>query len=484
MSISGALQNARSGLTAASRAVELISSNVANANTEGYGVRQLNLSAQALGRSAGVSIDGVSREVNEVLVEDRRLAEAAQGRDQTLADFFTGLKEVIGAPSDGWSLSGRYAAFESALIQAAANPASDARLESAAGAARDLVAQIGGIAGGIQGARMQADAGIAQDISALNDGLQRVHSLNRAIQEANASGRDPSPLMDLRQQTINSLSEIVPLRQIARDYGKVALFTPGGALLLDDTPATLGFTATPVITHDMSLSAGSLSALTLNGQPIAVEADSGLMHGGSLAAKFEVRDNLAPELQTKIDAVARDLVERFQDPGLDATLAAGTAGLFTDGGNALSVANEEGLSTRLAINALADPQQGGALWRLRDGLGALAPGPVGNGSLLTAMQGALHSPRATGSGGFSATGRSATALAGEFLSAVGRRSHATEAALGFSATQAEQLRAADLAQGVDTDAEMQKLLIVEQAYAANARVMSTADDLLQKILQI
>jgi len=38
--------------------------------------------------------------------------------------------------------------------------------------------------------------------------------------------------------------------------------------------------------------------------------------------------------------------------------------------------------------------------------------------------------------------------------------------------------------GVDTDAEMQTLLSVEQAYAANARVLKTLDDLLQLLMGI
>ena len=48
-----------------------------------------------------------------------------------------------------------------------------------------------------------------------------------------------------------------------------------------------------------------------------------------------------------------------------------------------------GLSQRLRLNAAVDPAQGGALWRLRDGLGAAVPGVAGNSALLTALQEAL-----------------------------------------------------------------------------------------------
>lgn len=40
----------------------------------------------------------------------------------------------------------------------------------------------------------------------------------------------------------------------------------------------------------------------------------------------------------------------------------------------------------------------------------------------------------------------------------------------------------ELAQGVDTDAEMQKLMIIEQAFAANAQVVTATDEMLQLLL--
>jgi flagellar hook-associated protein 1 len=40
------------------------------------------------------------------------------------------------------------------------------------------------------------------------------------------------------------------------------------------------------------------------------------------------------------------------------------------------------------------------------------------------------------------------------------------------------------ATGVDSDAELQYLMVVEQAYAANARVLSVLDSLLMQLLEI
>ena len=62
MSISSTLSSALSGLTASSRAADVVSSNIANAMTEGYSVRRLDLAARQLGNDgSGVRIVCITR---------------------------------------------------------------------------------------------------------------------------------------------------------------------------------------------------------------------------------------------------------------------------------------------------------------------------------------------------------------------------------------------------------------------------------------
>ena len=60
-----------------------------------------------------------------------------------------------------------------------------------------------------------------------------------------------------------------------------------------------------------------------------------------------------------------------------------------------------------------------------------------------------------------------------------------EDAAAFAAGRRSALAEAESAAiGVDTDDELSKLLLVEQAYAANARVIRTMDDLLRLLMEI
>lgn len=483
MTISGSLSSALSGLTAAAKAAEVVSSNIANATTEGYGRRELVTSPRNVGSTGqGVRIVGVRRQVDPVLLGDRRLAQAALGERDVRAGFLTRIEAAIGTPDSAVSLAGRIAELDSALLQAASRPDSEARLSRVAETARNLTAHFASAAQAIQETRARADDRIEADVDLINRSLARIAELNAGIRATYSGARDPSALIDQRQALIDSIATIVPLREIDRQNGQIALVTLGGAVLLDGAPARLGFDPAGVVTAGMSLAQGSLSGLTLNGRPIATGGTGSPVAGGRLAAHFAVRDNDAPAAQARLDAVARDLVERFADPAVDASLPPGAAGLFTDAGGPFTPAAEPGLSARLALNPLADPQAGGALWRLRDGLGQASPGPPGDAAGLVALQAALVAPRVPQSGQFTAGARGFAALQADLLSAISADRLTAEAETSYAAARKEALTQMELAAGVDTDQEMQALLLVEQAYTANAKVVQTIGAMIDTLL--
>ena len=483
MSITGAMNSALSGMTAVSRAASVVSSNTANALTEGYARREVSLAATQVGiTGTGVKVTGVNRVVNQTVVSDLRLAEADLGNSNIRTDFLSGVEKMVGESGEPGSLSALLADFDSSLISAASRPDSDARLTSLLSAAQGVAKQLNTISDNLMQVRTSADDQIANQVDTLNSTLKQIAELNRTITAQQASGVDTGALLDQRQLLVDQVSAIVPVREVMRDNGQIALFATGGAVLLEGSkPSELGFDPAGLVTADMTLASGALSGLTLNGMAIST-LDDKLVGGGSLGALFAVRDELAPQAQAQVDAFARDLISRFQDPSVDPTLAVGDPGLFTDNGLALDTTLEVGLAGRIEINALVDPAQGGATWRLRDGLGAAAPGAVGDSTLLTALGTALSDPRVPASGDFSGTKKSSSGLAADILSQFSSARQTAETQQAYSSSRQSTLKTLFLSDGVDTDQEMQKLMQIEQAYAANAKVMSAMDQLLQTLL--
>ena len=66
----------------------------------------------------------------------------------------------------------------------------------------------------------------------------------------------------------------------------------------------------------------------------------------------------------------------------------------------------------------------------------------------------------------------------------GTERHLAEQSLSFATTREAELKARLLSDGVDTDEEMQRLLLIEQTYGANARLVQTIEDLLDRLMSI
>ncbi|MCJ8140734.1 flagellar hook-associated protein FlgK [Falsirhodobacter halotolerans] len=435
MTLGSALSVARSGLTASARLADITAQNVANALTEGYGRREVTLSARAIG---GVEVTGITRFADRALIADRRMAEGSQAGTTLIADFFKGMEAAVGASDAPGSLSQRVSAVETALIDAANQPQSAARLDTAVAAGAALADKMNDLRAQVQDMRLTADRGVAAAVADLNAALAGVEALNDQIAGLSGGGRDVSALLDQRQTLVDRIAGEIPVRELVREDGRIALYTSVGAALLDGPRSVLGFTPVMSMTADMTVEGGALSGVTLNGRPMGPSS----LGDGALGARLTVRDTHGVEAASRLAAMAGDLTDRL-----------GPSGLVT-----------EGAGGRLAV----DPRLQ-ASWRLRDGLTATAPGAPGDGTRLNAALAAL-----TGASG----------AAAEVLSSMSARRVRAEEAQDFSTARFDTLKKAELAQGVDTDSEMQTLLKVEQAYTANARVVQTIDQMMQRLLEL
>lgn len=483
MSLTSAMNAAMSGLNAVTRATELVSENIANAGTPGYARRSLALSAYGSGL-IGVRVLGVVRHQDPVLIAHRRVAETRLAHDTIRADFHARLNTLTGAPGDAYGLTARFADFDASLIAAASRPDLTERLNDVAIQASELAGALVTASDGIQDQRRQADQAIDGMVDELNTNLARLQELNSQITRSLATGNGGAGLQDQRQQIIDDINRLVPVTVVERAHGQVALYTQGGAILIDGPAAELGFDGVTDVQPHLRVETGGLSGLTLNGVPVRTGSSNGALRGGALGAQFAIRDEWAVEAQADLDALARDLLERFDDPGLDPTRAPGQPGLFTDAGALFDPADEVGLAGRIALNSAVDPARGGESWRLRDGLGAAAPGEPGNPGLLGGYSDALSAARVPASGSFGPGALTAGGLVAALVSGVQQDWALAQDAQGYASATHAELARSEAEQGVDTDAELQSLLVLEQHYAANAKVMETIDQMLADLLRI
>lgn len=475
MSLGLANASALGGLRMTALGTRLVAENLANSDVEGYGVRRLvptNLLVNGQDRP-------VQRAVNPVLLEATRSADAARVHAETRLTGTAELERALGLPGEAGSLNSRVTAFAASLRQAVSMPDSEAALQSVAQDAAQLATMFNSAERSIQSLRQTADGAAAKDVDRLNGALDRVVSLNREIQRQSLLGGTIHGLMDERQRVTSDIARIIPVTEIPRDDGRVMLLAANGQVLADLTRAEFGFTPGNGIAAEDTLANGRLSPITLEGR--ALSADSAILASGKLGANLAMRDEIAPDAQNRLDALAHDLLDRFSGPTGDASLGPGVLGLFTlDGASTLPAATT-GLAGRMQLSTQISPQTGEGLWRLRSGLAASAPGPTLDPANLANMQTALEAATSLRSG---APARAYDEHVATQVSALATNRLSDEGSLAYATAEHAALQEDLAAQGVDTDRQMQDLLRLERAYAANARVLSTLDRMMRDLLEI
>lgn len=486
MGLNSAFSNAFSGLNVSARRAELVSNNISNAMTESFARREISLSSDVLnGHGGGVRVDDVVRVENKVLSGSRRAAEVKLEATKVEADFASQISQMIGKPGDLSAFAEQYSSFEAALVTAANDPSNQIQLDNAVLKAKDIATSLNRLSEGANELRLQADGEISRQVKELNVALDDLAKLNVEIRKRAAAGSSINGLKDQQSILVDKVNKIIPVKLAEKEFGEISLFTPNGGILLSDKAGFFEFTGVAAMSHGFSVGNGTLSDLVLNGANVTPSSDSAFFGGGTLGKLFKVRDEVLPDFNNQLDALASDVTLRFQDPAVDPTLSANSAGLFTDGGSQFLSANRLGFAGRISLNSSIDVSSGGESWKIRAGIEAINQGEVGDASILANYRDAFRAVRSPEVGMAATSNSSAVNFASFFASQsltnkAGLDEKLTSESAGFS-----ELKQAELgATAVDTDRELQSLIEVENAYAANARVMAVLENLIAKLLEI
>ena len=417
----------------------------------------------------------------------RREADGASARADILAQAYGDLNRELGAPGDNYGLFASYESFESSLKELSITPESTALQNSVLSAANDLTNQFNDLSLTASTMRDNADSGIARAVEIVNTSLNQIQSINSDISGMNERSGDTAALEDERQRLLDTISQYIPIKDIPRDNGQIDIITKTGVFLLAGSVKELEFAPTGAIPAGASYAdgVGGLSGLFVGSQELTPGAGNFGASSGLIAGYFTVRDSVAPEFMAQIDGLAADLIDRFSDDTLDPTKTPGDPGIFTNNGGPVDPANLPGLAARFRLNAAIDPSQGGEISRFRDGLGAVAPGPSGNADILNNLLDAFTtSNTAPNLSGLTGSFSSAELAAG-ISSLIGENRVRADATSVSATSRSVVLYESEIAKtGVDTDQELQSLLLIEQSYAANARVIQTVSDMIDILMRI
>ena len=449
MGLDGVLNSAASGLDSVSRRIATVSQNVANAGTAGY-VRETVAvnSVTAGGDGMGVRTGPAARSMDERLQASALAASAAVVGERTRSDALATVDAASGTPGAGFDLPSLLGSLRDAFATLQSDPANAAQQRVVTNRADALARGVNALGQAVSSARQSAQDAAVADVTTANSALHAIGALSDQIIAATSRNESTADLEDQRDRSIRILSDLTGARVLRQANGD-ALAVAGGLVL--PLRAATGPFALGTATLAPDTPAAAIPRLSLSGVPVADQSI-----GGRIGANLALRDGTLPDLQSGIDQFAQSMASQFDLQGLT---------LFTDPVGALPAAATAGFAQGMRVNAavVAAPSM------LRDGAG-----PAGAAGSTTLINKVLD--RVLGSGGL---GAAASALVSKHAGL------AADAAGQLATGQAVQSSLdAKLAAGtgVSLDTETADLVRLQNAYAANAKVIAAAQAMWTQLL--
>lgn len=332
MALALALQNALQGLNVTQRTLNVLSHNVANANTPGYSRQVANLSPNYLeGVGTGVRIEDVVRKVDKYLQVAARGESSSVGEAATLEDYLDRVQILLGQPGKGNSLDNYIENFFNAFQQLAETPERASFRRALVNSGVALSREMGHLAQSIEDLRYQADQDIAQMSDSINADLQHLFNVNQAIERAYALNLGLADLEDERDIALKSLAEKISIDTFFHESGSVDVFTERGVALVDDNLHRLEYTPANSVTsftQDAAVSALTVTTLSPEGDQISQPVElisagvedevSTIINSGKIKALKDLRDTVLPEILQQLDMLAdrlRDQINALHNDG-------------------------------------------------------------------------------------------------------------------------------------------------------------------------
>ena len=295
-----------SGMKVAQQQLNIISNNIANADTPGYTKKYASQNNLVLaGVSSGVSLSNVKRTVDENLLKSYLSSNSTSGNYAASDDYLGKVETLLGTPTGDNSIAANVGNLQVAFETFANDVTSASAKYSLLNSAQTISSRLNSISSEIQKLRGDADLNIASAVEEINANLDTLHELNDKIVKYSIMGYDGTAnLEDQRDEILRSISEKIDISYFVRDNGSLVLQTKSGVTLLDDEPNYISHTAISQAGPTTSYAGGEIAGIYVNGKDITSSITD-----GEIAGLIEIRDSTLPSLQAQLDELAGGLIE-------------------------------------------------------------------------------------------------------------------------------------------------------------------------------
>lgn len=323
MSLEISLQNAISGLMTSKTALQVISNNIANVNTEGYTRKVVEHRSRIIeGKGYGVELATISRNVDAGVLKQLRNETATLEGLTIREDYLSQLNTFFGRPSDDDSIAHKISNLGAQFDALAVSPETGAAQFLSVEAAQDVITEIERVADQVQRLRANANTKLSDVITDFNTKMNTVVDVNFDVIRYTASNISTAEIEDERDKAINDIAEIMDIKYFEKTDGSYSVYTTSGQTLIDGQKQNL--TYTPPATMNSVIEYTPVSAVNYQAPgnadyPIGgipgifvgeVVAGTDITNGlgaGLMKGLIDLRDTDLPAIQSQLDELAEKL---------------------------------------------------------------------------------------------------------------------------------------------------------------------------------
>ncbi|NBX03159.1 MAG: flagellar hook-associated protein FlgK, partial [Alphaproteobacteria bacterium] len=319
--LSAALNNALSGLNVNQNALSVLSQNIANANTAGYSKQNVNQQSVYLdGNGLGVSIDAVTRKVDQYLIGAVQRQNSVAGQTNIVSDYNDRIQLLIGKPGSNTNISYYTDAYFGAVQSLSQTPDNPTLQQNVIESSKTLAGSFSDLARELNNLQLQADKDIELAVNNINVDLLGLKDINASITNARALGKSTADLEDRRDQLVKDISQYIDINTTLRDSGAMTIKTAAGITILDTNLYKLSYSAQNTVdsfSGNASLSSLIAHRLTDAGEetgiPLSIivggkqDEVASTITSGKIKGLIQIRDQQIPALLNQLDTLASEL---------------------------------------------------------------------------------------------------------------------------------------------------------------------------------